>query len=66
MKEIMEVFRATELSEDVKIRVIKKLGIALNKEYGMNWTEEIVDELVGILRDYKAQRQEDLEQVGRF
>lgn len=50
MKEILEIFKAPELSPEAKIKVIKKLGEALNFEMGTNWTEPVVDELVEILR----------------
>ena len=49
MEEMMSVFRATELSKEVRIKIIKKLGRALNMQYAMNWTDEIVDELVKAL-----------------
>ncbi|MFN8996421.1 MAG: hypothetical protein ACK5X3_22515 [Pseudomonadota bacterium] len=53
MKEIFEVFKMTELSYDTRISVILKLGKALDNQYAMNWTHEIVEELVGILKKSK-------------
>ena len=40
-----------ELSDETKIRVIKKLGVALDNQLGMNWTGEIVEELCEILEN---------------
>jgi hypothetical protein len=65
MKGIMEIFRATELSFDVRIRIIKKLGQALNNEFGMNWTEEIVQELVLTLEEQKH-HEEDVKNLPEF
>jgi hypothetical protein len=59
MKEIMEIFRVPELSIETKIKVIIKLGRALNDQMGMNWTDEIVAELVSILEDAKTQIEGD-------
>jgi hypothetical protein len=53
MKEIIEVFRMSELSHDTRINVITKLGRALNYEHAANWTDDIIDELVGILQKQK-------------
>ena len=49
MKELFEVFRMDSLSIEARIRVMKKLGVALDNQYGMNWTEEIIAELTSIL-----------------
>lgn len=49
MSELIAVFRMSELDIDTRIRVIEKLGRALNFEHGSNWTDEIVNELVEIL-----------------
>ena len=46
MKELIEVFRMTEVSIEVRCRIIIQLGHALNAEYGMNITEPLVYELV--------------------
>tara|TARA_R110000772_G_scaffold239773_1_gene351860 strand:+ start:410 stop:571 length:162 start_codon:yes stop_codon:yes gene_type:complete len=49
MKEVIAVFEMKNISDDTKIKVLRKLGRALNDEYAMNWTGEIIDELVDIL-----------------
>lgn len=49
MSEIIAVFRAHELSVAIRIRIMKKLGAALDHQYGMNWTGDIVAELVEAL-----------------
>lgn len=46
---LVEVFRMNELSEATRVRLIIKLGRAINDEVGMNLTEPIVLELVGLL-----------------
>jgi hypothetical protein len=53
MKELIEVFRMSELSCETRIKVIKILGKALNYEHAANWTDDIVDELVDILQKQK-------------
>lgn len=49
MKEIIEIFRMEELSVDVRIRTMRKLGEALDYQYAANWTGEVIDELEKIL-----------------
>lgn len=49
MKEIIEIFRMTELDPKTRARIIIKLGKAINDTMGMNITEPIVYELVLIL-----------------
>lgn len=49
MKELIDVFRMTELSPETRIRVLVKLGRAINDEHGANLTEPIVYELVKLL-----------------
>ena len=46
MKELIEVFRMTEVPVPVRVRIIIQLGFAINAEYAMNITEPIVYELV--------------------
>ncbi len=46
MESIIQVFRMTELSVETRIKIIKKLGTAINFEYGSNMTEGLVIELV--------------------
>lgn len=50
MSSLIEVFSMSKLSHETRIRVITKLGRAINNELGGNYTEEIVEELVGILK----------------
>ena len=50
MKEIMEIFRAEELSPETRIKVLKKMVNPLNYPLGANVYDEIIDELVKILR----------------
>lgn len=56
MKEIVEIFRMKELKLETRISVIEKLGSALNMQYSMNWTGELVTELNGILKDEIVER----------
>lgn len=49
MKSIIEVFRMEEVSKETRVKIIIKLGHAINYEYGANITEGIVFELVSIL-----------------
>lgn len=49
MKELIEVFRMTEISAKTRAKIIIKLGRAINWENGSNLTEGIVFELVSIL-----------------
>jgi hypothetical protein len=46
VNEIIAVFRMNEVSIDSRIRIIRKLGLALDNQYAMNWTGEIVEELI--------------------
>lgn len=49
MKEIIDVFRMNEISKDIRVKIITKLGRAINDKYCMDITGELVDELVAIL-----------------
>lgn len=49
MKDIIEVFRMNEIPAGIRCKIIIKLGIAINNEYGANMTEAIVYELVKYL-----------------
>jgi hypothetical protein len=49
MKELIEVFRMSELKVETRIKIIMKLGKAINHEHGMNITEPLVYELVKAL-----------------
>lgn len=49
MKELIDVFRMHELSPKTRAAIIVKLGNAINDEYGMNITGELVEELLRAL-----------------
>ncbi len=49
MKEIIEVYKMSEIDAKKRASIIIKLGTALNHQFGMNWTEAIVFELVSLL-----------------
>jgi hypothetical protein len=57
MRDLIEVFRMKELSIDVRCRIIKKLGTAINHTYAMNITEDLVDELITALESTQKQDQ---------
>ena len=46
---LIDVFKMDDLSIQTRVRLLKKLGIAINDQMGMNITEPIVYELVRIL-----------------
>ena len=46
MESIIQVFRMYEINPRTRIDIITKLGRAINDQYGMNITEDLVDELV--------------------
>jgi len=49
MKSIIDIFRMDELSKQTRIKIIIKLGTAINGQEGMNITEPLVYELVKAL-----------------
>lgn len=49
MKSIIDVFRMNEVKPETRAKVIIKLGRAINHQYAMNITNELVYELVSIL-----------------
>ena len=49
MHDLIEVFRMSEISAEVRARIIVKLGRAINDTYAMNITEPLVYELVNML-----------------
>ena len=49
MKELIEIFRMNEIKKETRIRLLKKLGMAINDQHGMNLTEAVVYELVLLL-----------------
>ena len=53
MKEMIEVFRMTELSVGVRISLIKRLGDMVNYQYASNVSEPLVEELISILNSQK-------------
>ena len=46
MDAIIQIFRMEEVPKALRIRIIKKLGRAINDQYGSNITEPLVYELV--------------------
>lgn len=46
MEALIQVFRMSELSVTTRIEIIKKLGVAINHQFGNNITEALVYELV--------------------
>jgi len=46
MESIIQIFRMSELSVETRIKIIIKLGIAMNNQMGMNITEALIYELV--------------------
>ena len=51
MNDLIEVFRMSEVSAEVRARIIVKLGRTINHTYGMNIAEPLVYELVKLLDD---------------
>lgn len=49
MGDLIDVFRMTEVSKETRVKIIIKLGAAINLEYGMNITEDLVEELIASL-----------------
>ena len=49
MKELIEVFRMNELTNQTRINLIIRIGKAINDQNGANLTEPVVYELVKIL-----------------
>lgn len=49
MKELIDIFRMTELSVETRVNIIIQLGVAINHQYGANMTEPVVYELVKAL-----------------
>lgn len=49
MKELIDVFRMHELTEQTRINIIIKLGEVINYKYAANITEPLVYELVKAL-----------------
>jgi len=49
MKNLIEVFRMTEIDPKTRAQIIIKLGRAINDQMGMNITEPLVYELVKLL-----------------
>lgn len=46
MESIIQIFRMSELSVNVRISIMKKLGMAINHQFASNCTEELVIELI--------------------
>lgn len=49
MRELIEVFRMTEIKPETRAKIIIKLGRAINDQFAMNITEPLVYELVLLL-----------------
>lgn len=49
MKELIDVFRMSELSAEARVNLIIKMGRLINDEHCANITEPVVYELVKIL-----------------
>lgn len=49
MQSLIEVFRMTEVSIKVRCELLIKLGRAINDQYGGNYTEPLVLELIRTL-----------------
>lgn len=54
MKELIDIFRMTEISAEVRARLIIKYGECFNRRHAMNLTEPLVYELVSILEPENA------------
>ena len=46
MESLIQVFRMNELSVETRIKILKKLGMAINNQVCMNITNALVYELV--------------------
>ena len=46
MESIIQIFRMSELSIETRIKIIKRLGKAINNQLAGNFTEALVYELV--------------------
>lgn len=51
MKELIEIFRMTEISIPTRIKLIKEMGELINYQYTSNITEPLVVELCLLLDD---------------
>jgi len=50
MSDLLAVFNMKEISIETRIRLLQKIGKLINHEYAANVTEEVVNELVNILK----------------
>ena len=51
MSDLITVFKMEEVSVETRIRLIQKIGNAINYQYAANVTDDLVDELVAILNE---------------
>jgi len=51
LSDLIDVFKMQEIKPEMRIRLIKKLGVAINNEHGMNLTDEVVEELVFLIEN---------------
>lgn len=49
MKELIEIFRMSEVSAETRCRLLIKMGELINCTFGANVTEPLVYELINIL-----------------
>ena len=56
---LIDVFRMNEISPEVRERIIRRLGFAINDSFGMNLTEELVCELVLALNPSSKIKEEE-------
>ena len=53
MRDLIEIFKMTEITVDTRIRLLKKMVNIVNMQYGSNVAEPIVEELVQALERQK-------------
>lgn len=53
MRDLIEIFKMTEITVDARIRLLKKMVNIVNMQYGSNVAEPIVEELVQALERQK-------------
>ncbi|MDH3325148.1 MAG: hypothetical protein OEM38_00360 [Gammaproteobacteria bacterium] len=66
MESIIQIFRMEELSVNTRISIIKKLGGAINHQFGASCTEELVIELILALDPEKEPELRDDKRYAAF
>ena len=56
MEDVITIFRMKELKLETRINIIEKLCEALNYKYAANWTNDVCNELVDILKNEIIER----------